>query len=155
MIDQPIDESRVVSSVSTLPSHPPRIQPVDLAPVGTSPNQCSCEQTAHTLAAKGLSITLDVGEHPWMDEGEIHIDSLSAGGQDGDQVGETEEEQCGICIDTITDRKELPCKHAFCRQCIDHCSTKMQAKFKCPSCERARRLPKNKSSSGIYEPFAG
>jgi len=42
------------------------------------------------------------------------------------------EEMCVICMDTVTNPKELLCKHRFCTECIDNCFAQCQPK--CPSC---------------------
>lgn len=46
---------------------------------------------------------------------------------------QTEEESCAICMDTITatEKKTLPCKHSFCKDCL-----KMAFMYKpvCPTC---------------------
>ncbi|XP_078669885.1 uncharacterized protein LOC144910545 [Branchiostoma floridae x Branchiostoma belcheri] len=38
---------------------------------------------------------------------------------------------CSICMSGITDPKSLPCKHTFCRECID---TALSYKSQCPMC---------------------
>ncbi|CAH1257713.1 DTX3L [Branchiostoma lanceolatum] len=38
---------------------------------------------------------------------------------------------CSICMSVITDPKSLPCKHTFCRACID---TALSYKSQCPMC---------------------
>ena len=49
-----------------------------------------------------------------------------------DAKKDDDENHCLICMDDITDKKELPCKHKFCRECIDEYFSKGQPK--CPSC---------------------
>ena len=43
-----------------------------------------------------------------------------------------EDNYCVICMDSITDPVNLPCKHKFCRECLDGYKAKCQPK--CPSC---------------------
>ncbi|XP_035673946.1 uncharacterized protein LOC118414188 isoform X3 [Branchiostoma floridae] len=40
-------------------------------------------------------------------------------------------DDCSICISEITDPKSLPCKHTFCRACVD---TALSYKSQCPMC---------------------
>eukprot|EP00118_Oscarella_pearsei_P017741 m.178430 g.178430 ORF g.178430 m.178430 type:complete len:1333 (+) comp39174_c0_seq2:148-4146(+) len=45
--------------------------------------------------------------------------------------GDKEEDSCAICIGSITNRKALPCGHAFCSPCIDQW---FKQKPSCPNC---------------------
>lgn len=57
-----------------------------------------------------------------------------------------EDNMCTICLDEITDMKELPCKHRFCRECIDNCFKKHQPK--CPSCGKVFGVLKGNQPPG-------
>ncbi|XP_066277094.1 uncharacterized protein [Branchiostoma lanceolatum] len=46
---------------------------------------------------------------------------------DGDDAAD----DCSICMSDITDPKSLPCKHTFCRECIDKA---LSYKSQCPMC---------------------
>ena len=53
--------------------------------------------------------------------------------------------KCGICKDTITDPKALPCLHTFCLVCLrewtDHDTTTSSSHVICPACKKAFSLP--------------
>ncbi|XP_019646263.1 PREDICTED: uncharacterized protein LOC109486806 isoform X2 [Branchiostoma belcheri] len=56
--------------------------------------------------------------------------SLTAPGDTGKGMT-SDGADCSICMSGITDPKSLPCKHTFCRECID---TALSYKSQCPIC---------------------
>ncbi|CAM5158084.1 unnamed protein product [Eretmochelys imbricata] len=44
------------------------------------------------------------------------------------------EVSCSICLDYFTDPVSIDCGHNFCRDCIQQCSKKSEAKLSCPQC---------------------
>lgn len=57
-----------------------------------------------------------------------------------------DDNMCIICMDTITDAKTLPCKHKFCRECIDNCFERHQPK--CPRCGKVFGILKGNQPPG-------
>ena len=53
--------------------------------------------------------------------------------------------ECGICFDTYTDPKVLPCFHVFCSKCLKELVEKSRDKntLSCPTCRRGIPLPTN------------
>ena len=53
--------------------------------------------------------------------------------------------ECGICFETYTDPKVLPCFHVFCTECLKKSVEKSQDKknLSCPNCHRSVALPTN------------
>ena len=53
--------------------------------------------------------------------------------------------ECGICFDTYTDPKVLPCFHVFCMECLKKSVEKSRDKknLSCPNCRRSVPLPPN------------
>ncbi|KAI8495699.1 hypothetical protein Bbelb_266710 [Branchiostoma belcheri] len=49
---------------------------------------------------------------------------------------------CGICLETFTDPRVLPCQHTFCQKCISQISADKRI-FRCPTCREQVILPKN------------
>lgn len=52
--------------------------------------------------------------------------------------------ECGICFNTYTDPKVLPCFHVFCTECLKKSVEKSREKnLSCPNCRRSVPLPTN------------
>ena len=53
--------------------------------------------------------------------------------------------ECGICFDTYTEPKVLPCFHVFCSECLKKSVEKSQDKktLSCPNCRHSVPLPTN------------
>ena len=53
--------------------------------------------------------------------------------------------ECGICFNTYTDPKVLPCFHVFCTECLKKSVEKSRDKenLSCPNCRRSVPLPTN------------
>ena len=51
--------------------------------------------------------------------------------------------KCGICDDTITDPRGLPCLHTFCLSCLREWASAKDKKesIACPSCKKEVELP--------------
>jgi len=60
-----------------------------------------------------------------------------------------EEEVCVICMDTMTNPKELSCKHKFCTECIE--ASFEQCQPKCPSCGQLFGVMKGNQPSGTMQ----
>ena len=66
------------------------------------------------------------------------------------QQSATEEEECGICLDALTNPVALPCSHKFCSECLNGWRSKYGAKSgdketnttKCPLCRE--KIPPSK-----------
>lgn len=56
-----------------------------------------------------------------------------------------EELKCGICLDTYTNPKLLPCNHAFCEKCLSKLVRVIEGKLllKCPSCRQDTTISDN------------
>ena len=60
-----------------------------------------------------------------------------------------DEEECGICLDALTNPVALPCSHQFCSECLNGWKSKYGAKSgdketntKCPLCRE--KIPPSK-----------
>jgi hypothetical protein len=51
----------------------------------------------------------------------------------GAPAAEEEEDKCPVCMDQITNRATLPCKHVLCKECLENLVTKMGPT--CPICK--------------------
>ena len=61
-----------------------------------------------------------------------------------------DEEECGICLDELTNPVALPCNHKFCSECLDGWRSKYGAKSgdketntKCPTQFKSWRITKS------------
>jgi len=58
------------------------------------------------------------------------------------------DDECGICLDTLTAAVTLPCNHKFCAACLDGWKSKFSSSFKkersksCPLCRE--KIPPSK-----------
>ncbi|CAK6955689.1 uncharacterized protein LOC128355481 [Scomber scombrus] len=53
--------------------------------------------------------------------------------EEGATAGDNEDENCPICLDTFTNKKQLKCKHEFCDNCLSHSMATMGPI--CPLCK--------------------
>lgn len=54
-------------------------------------------------------------------------------GRGGAPAGDSEEENCPICMDRFTNKKQLKCKHEFCEECLENAKKTMGPI--CPVCK--------------------
>ena len=47
------------------------------------------------------------------------------------KLRDVEEDTCAICLDRITDRSSLPCKHEYCKECLEGW---LKNSDRCPYC---------------------
>ena len=67
-----------------------------------------------------------------------------------EQAAKEEEEECGICLDVLTNPIALPCRHKFCSECLNGWRSKYGNKIggedernsKCPLCRE--KIPPSK-----------
>lgn len=68
-----------------------------------------------------------------------------------------EELICPICLNVFSEPVQLPCKHNFCRMCINEAWSKDAGMVRCPECNHAYSqkpaLEKNHKLSNIVEKF--
>ncbi len=68
-----------------------------------------------------------------------------------------EELICPICLNVFSEPVQLPCKHNFCRMCINEAWSKETGMVRCPECNHAYSqkpaLEKNHKLSNIVEKF--
>lgn len=57
----------------------------------------------------------------------------------------SEKATCPICLEELTDRRRLPCRHSFCRRCLErHCENKCPGDdSRCPLCRTIFQIPRN------------
>lgn len=53
--------------------------------------------------------------------------------EEGARAGDNEDEKCPICLDSFTDKRQLQCKHGFCKTCLKE-AVKTRGKI-CPICK--------------------
>ncbi|XP_070814794.1 E3 ubiquitin-protein ligase DTX3L [Chaetodon trifascialis] len=62
-----------------------------------------------------------------------NTEAPTGGGGGGAPAGDTKEENCPICMDRFTNKKQLKCKHEFCEECLE--SAKKTMGPICPVCK--------------------
>ncbi|XP_076612858.1 E3 ubiquitin-protein ligase DTX3L [Chaetodon auriga] len=62
-----------------------------------------------------------------------HNTEAPTGGGGGAPAGDSKEENCPICMDRFTNKKQLKCKHEFCEECLENAKKSMGPI--CPVCK--------------------
>lgn len=73
----------------------------------------------------------------------------AAGTEEGARAGDNEDETCPICLESFTDKRQLKCKHEFCKACLTK-AVESQGMI-CPVCKNVFGVIKGDQPDGKME----
>ncbi|KAF2358271.1 Zinc finger C3HC4 RING-type [Trinorchestia longiramus] len=104
--------------------------------------ESECARTSRSHDTQGLQYT--TAASPSGVAGDRQ--ELNGSSQGNGQLDEEEQEKevwCAICLSVLRQPRQLPCRHAFCLQCLEKMVRKGGAVLRCPNCRRSALLPRD------------